>query len=241
MKNIFLASAFCAAGCVTSHASLLAIDFQPTNGTTVAGFQPFEFITQGAFPVSSDYNEFGTTVTVSVNSASIGDNNENRSIQRNGSLMDVANDWLGVDARNPAGGNPEAQFIITVSGLPAGNYTWTSLLHDGGLGASGPGQGNINGNVRTIFVDANGTLNGTNTISAENPGGGASPQPRSTFETPFVSDGSPVSLTIGSTGTGGDAIFALASTVEIESVPIPEPSSALLAMLGFAGLLRRRR
>ncbi len=217
----------------------LAIDFQPTGGTTAAGYEAFEFTTQGAFPVSSDYSAFGTTVTISVSSSNVGDNNDNRSITRNGLATDIRNDWLGVDARNTAGGSPEATFSITLIGLPAGQYSWDSILHDGGTGASGPGQGNINGNIRTTFLDATGTANGTSVISAENPGGGASPQTQSNFTTNFTSDGSPVSLTLGSTGTGGDAIFALASSLDVAA--IPEPSTGVLGLIGLLALSRRRR
>lgn len=224
---------------VASYGATLSIDFQPTGGTTAAGYQAFEFTTQGAFPVSSNYTEFGSTITVSVNSADVGDNNDNRSIQRSGALTDVRNDWLGVDARNTAGGNPEATFTITVSGLPAGLYSWDSILHDGGTGTTGGGQGNIFGNIRTTFTDATGTVLGTSVISAENPADGGGPQPQSNFTTTFTSDGSDVSLALGSTGTGGDAIFALTNSLEITA--IPEPSAALLGMVGLLGLLRRRR
>ena len=217
----------------------LAIDFQPTGGTTAAGYDAFEFTTQGAFPVSSDYSVFGTTVTISVSSTNIGDNNDNRSITRNGLISDIRNDWLGVDARNTAGGSPEATFSITLIGLPAGQYSWDSILHGGGTGASGTGQGNINGNIRTTFIDANGTVNGTTVISAENSGGGAPPQLQSNFTTNFTSDGSPVSLTLGSTGTGGDAIFVLASSLDVAAVP--EPSTGVFGLIGLLALARHRR
>jgi hypothetical protein len=236
MKKLILTSALgLASFTLASQAATLSIDFQPTGGTTAAGYQAFEFTTQGAFPVNANYNEFSSVINISVTSLNVGDNGDNRSITRNGLATDVRNDWLGVDARNVAGGSPEAQFIITVSGLPAGLYTWDSILHDGGTGASGPGQGNISGNIRTIFTDASGITNGTNTlISSENP-----TLPQSNFTTSFTSDGSPVSLSLGSTGAGTDAIFALASSLEITSVP--EPSTALLRMLGLLGLVRRRR
>ncbi|MDC0302537.1 PEP-CTERM sorting domain-containing protein [bacterium] len=217
----------------------LAIDFQPTGGTTAAGYEAFEFTTQGAFPVSSNYSAFGTTVSISVSSANVGDNNDNRSITRNGLTTDIRNDWLGVDARNTAGGSPEATFTITLIGLPAGQYSWDSILHDGGTGASGPGQGNIFGNIRTTFVDANGTVNGTSVISAENPAGGGGPLPQSNFITNFTSDGSPVSLAIGTTGINGDAIFALASSLDVAA--IPEPSTGALGFIGLLALVRRRR
>ena len=235
MKKLIVSSALGLASLtVASQAATLSIDFQPTGGTTAAGYQAFEFTTQGAFPVNTNYNEFSSVINIAVNSLNVGDNNDNRSITRNGLATDVRNDWLGVDARNVAGGSPEAQFIITVSGLPAGLYTWDSILHDGGTGASGPGQGNISGNIRTTFTDATGTVSGTSVISSENP-----QLPQSNFTTSFTSDGSPVSLTLGSTGVGPDAIFVLASSLEITS--IPEPSTALLGVIGLLGLVRRRR
>jgi len=239
MKKIMLSSMFGLAVLTAQSEAALAIDFQPTGGTTAAGYQAFEFLTQGAFPVSSMYTAFGTTVTLQVASANVGDNNDNRSITRNGLATDIRNDWLGVDARNAAGGNPEATFTITLIGLPAGQYSWDSILHDGGTGSNGGGQGNINGNIRTTFVDANGSLAGTSVISAENPGGGAGPQPQSNFTTNFTSDGNPVSLTLGSTGANGDAIFALAASLDV--VAIPEPSTGGLGMLGLLAFARRRR
>jgi hypothetical protein len=222
------------AGMLPVGATTLALDFQPTGGTTAEGYVPYEFTTLGAFPISRDFSAFGTTISVAVNSSNIGDNNDNRSIQRNGLLTDVRNDWIGVDARNAAGGNPEATISITVSGLPVGEYTWRSLLHDGGTGASGPGQGNINGNIRTTFVDALGSVEGTAVISSENP-----VQPTSSFTTAFTSDGSPVSLTLGSTGVNGDAIFVLTDSLELTL--IPEPSAVALLVLGSFGLVGPRR
>lgn len=217
----------------------LSIDFQPTGATTAAGYEAFEFTTQGAFPVSSVFSALGTNVTVEISSANVGDNADNRSVTRNGALTDVRNDWLGVDARNVAGGSPEATFKITLLGVPSGQYRWTSILHDGGTGANGAGQGNIFGNIRTTFTDATGTTSGTSVISAENPGGGAGPQTQSNFTTVFTSNGDPVSLTLGSTGANGDAIFALAASLDVSA--IPEPSTGLLGLVGLLALARRRR
>jgi len=226
---------------LTAHSqAALALDFQPTGGTTAAGFDAFEFTTQGALPVSADYNSFGANITVQISSTNIGDNNDNRSITRNGDATDVRNDWLGVDARNAAGGNPEATFTITLIGVPAGSYTWDSILHDGGTGVTGGGQGNINGNIRTTFVDANGSVAGTSRISAENPAGGGGAQPQSNFTTTFTSDGtSDISLTLGSTGANGDAIFVLASSLSVDVVP--EPSTGVFGLVGLLALARRRR
>jgi hypothetical protein len=193
-------------------AQTLALDFQPTNGTTAEGYEAFEVTNGTGYPEEGiDYNAFGTTINVAVAAANVeNDPVDHRSVTRNGDITDVRNDWIGVDGRNAAGGNPEATFTITVSGLPVGPYRWTNLLHDGGTGTAGAGQGNINGNVRTTFADATGLVEGTAVISSENP-----LQPTSSFVTEFTSDGSPVSLTMGTTGTGGDAIFALAASLEI--------------------------
>ena len=239
MQKILLPTVLGLAALMAQSNAALAIDFQPTGGTTAAGYEAFEFTTQGAFPVSSNYSAFGTTVTLEVASANVGDNNDNRSITRNGAATDIRNDWLGIDARNIAGGSPEATFTITLIGLPAGQYSWDSILHDGGTGASGAGQGNINGNIRTTFVDANGSVGGTSLISAENPGGGAPALPQSNFTTTFTSDGNPVSLTLGSTGANGDAIFALASSLDVTA--IPEPFTGDHGLIGLLALARRRR
>ncbi len=236
MKSSFLPSILGLA-CLTaaSHAATLSLDFQPTGGTTAAGFQPFEVTTGVVFPAAgTNYSEFGATINVAVSGANLETvPADYRAITRNGAATDERNDWIGVDARNAAGGNPVAMFTITVSGLPAGLYSWTSLLHDGGTGTTGTGQGNISGNVRTTFTDATGIVNGTAVISSQNP-----LQPTSSFTTNFSSNGSPVSLTLGTTGVNGDAIFALADSLVITN--IPEPSSALLGMVGLLALVRRR-
>ena len=218
-QSLFVIAAFLAASPLLQ-AQTLALDFQPTGGTTADGYLPFEVTNGVGYPAAgTDYVEFGATINVAVAGANLENvPADNRSVTRNGDITDVRNDWIGVDARNAPGGNPEATFTITVSGLPAGSYSWKSLLHDGGTGATGPGQGNINGNVRTKFVDATGSVDGTTVISSENP-----VQPTSSFVTNFISDGSPVSLTIGTTGTAGDAIFALADNLEITRISAADP------------------
>ncbi len=40
---------------------------------------------------------------------------------------DFLRDWIGTDTRPPAVGDP---FVMTLSGLPAGTYSWTSAHHD---------------------------------------------------------------------------------------------------------------
>lgn len=237
MKRILLPSLLGLASlAATSHAATLSLDFQPTGGTTAAGFLAFEVTTGMIFPAAgTNYTEFGATINVRVSGANLENaTTDSRAIARNGSAADVRNDWIGVDARNAAGGNPEALFTITVSGLPAGAYSWASLLHDGGTGTTGAGQGNISGNIRTTFIDASGTTLGTGMISSENP-----MLATSSFTRNFTSNGSPVALTLGTTGVAPDAIFALASNLVITS--IPEPSTAFLGMVGLLGLLGRRR
>ncbi|YCM46595.1 PEP-CTERM sorting domain-containing protein [Verrucomicrobiaceae bacterium 227] len=226
-----------------SMGAALSLDLQPTGGTTAAGYLPFEHTTQTAFSATgTEYAAFGTTVTVIAGASGLENElPDQRSIQRNGSLTDINNDWLGVDGRNGTTPGQTSFFTLSITGLPAGQYVWTSVLHDGGAGVSGAGQGNIFGNVTTSFTDALGTVNGTSSISAENPGGGAAPQPKSSFVKIFTADGNnPVSLTLGTTGAGTDAIFALTSSLVI-SDSVPEPSSALLGGIALLGLLRRRR
>ena len=81
----------------------------------------------------TDYAAFGTTVNVTLGIANLPDGDPDfRAVARNGAADETINDWLGVDTRVDG---VDVTMEIIVSGLPAGEYTWTSEHHDGGTGA----------------------------------------------------------------------------------------------------------
>ena len=113
----------------TAHAATLALDFQPTGGTTAPGFQAFEATNQTIPVAGTNYTAFGSTVTVSLATANLPDGNlDFRAVARNGTANSLTNDWIGVDTRN-AGMN--VTMTVNFAGLPAGLYSWLSTHHDG--------------------------------------------------------------------------------------------------------------
>ena len=185
----------------------------------------------------TSYPAFGSTVTVSLSVANLPDGNlDFRAVTRNGSLLALTNDWLGVDTRNAG---TDVTMTISIAGLPAGEYTWLSQHHDGGPGAT---NGNLLGQADIVFIDASGSTglvaNGIS-FSSQNIG-----NPISTFTRNFTANGTdPVSLSmIMDNGQGGgttNALFAFANSLVIDQVP--EPSSALLAIAAMAVLLSNRK
>lgn len=215
----------------TANAAMLALDLQPTGGTTAAGFLPLEVDDKVVFPATgTDFagTEFGTTVNVTLSAANLRTGSgDYRSVARNGAASDIVNDWIGVDAR----GALNAEFTISVSGLPAGEYNWVSEHHDGGAGAT---NGNISGPANYSFTDSVGTTAGTQPISQQNLS-----QPIESFSTSFTSDGmNPVSMTL--TSAGAAPIFVFTNSLVISAVP--EPGSLMLVLFGLSnlGLIRRR-
>ena len=243
MKLKTIASLFCALALSTSvNAQSLSLDFQPTGGTTAAGFTAYE-LDNGAIPDAAglDFAAFGTTVNVAIGTANLPDGAPDfRAVARNGAADESVNDWLGVDTRNDG---VDVTMDIIVSGLPAGEYTWLSEHHDGGDGAT---NGNLNGGADATFTSAGSVVMANAVFSAQNDG-----DPISTFSTNFMSDGTnPVSLSlVMDFGQGIDAndidtgnhLFAFTNSLAISVVP--EPNAFGMIAIAFTGLaiIRRRR
>ncbi|MCA9190061.1 MAG: PEP-CTERM sorting domain-containing protein [Pirellulaceae bacterium] len=232
----FLATVSMLALSSDSHAQPLWLDFQPTGGTTAAGYQAFEATNQVIPTSGTSYSAFGTTVTVSLDTANLPDANlDFRSVARNGAADDVANDWIGADTRN---GGVDVTLAINVAGLPAGDYNWLSIHHDGGAGAT---NGNLSGMPDYTFADANGSMTGILMESSQNDG-----DPVATFSKSFTSDGvSPVSLTMvmdnGQGDSPGTALFAFINSVQITQVPEPNTAMLTVVAMAMAALSRRRK
>ena len=235
--------AILAIGAPVNAQQTLALDFQPTGGTTAAGFLAFEETNQVLPGAGTTYPGIFTPTgpTVSLTVANLPDGNlDFRAVARNGAATDTVNDWLGVDTRNTG---TDVTMTIDVAGLPAGIYTWLSEHHDGGAGAT---NGNLNGAADFTFTDALGTSTGLQPFSAQNNG-----DPISTFSTSFTSDGvNSVSLSLAmDLGQGLDPndidtanhLFAFANSLVITQIPEPSTYVLLGAGLAVAALVRRRK
>ena len=228
----------------TASGASLSLDIQPTGGTTAAGYLAFEATNQDASAgATANYTEFGSTITVTLTTANLPQGNlDFRAVTRNGTdgATNPHNDWIGVDTRTSG---VDVTFTLTVSGLPAGNYTWLSGHHDGGVNAGS--NGNLDGSADYSFTDASGSTG----LIADG----------ITFTRQDVPD-TPSFLSLNFTSNGTDdvvfsmqmdenqradpsdtnSLFAFANSLVIEDA-VPEPSTALLGLLGGLGLLRRRR
>ncbi len=129
-------------GIVISQASAesLKIDFNGNNwgeviAETQSGFKPYNARNEVVEDfVSVEYVAFGTTVTITPSWTSRADATAMQSFWRDnnggyeeddGNLFSLIRDWIGTDTRSV--GDP---LTLTISGLPAGTYSWISYHHD---------------------------------------------------------------------------------------------------------------
>ncbi len=236
----FAALVFAAVAQDTQAASL-SIDFGPATQTVDPAFVGFSLPNATLPPVTAqNFAAFSTTVGLRMVAANLPDTPADfRTVARNGSAASQLNDWIGVDTRNAG---VDVTLTIIFSGLPAGNYSWTSSHHDGGAGAT---NGNLLGSADYIMLDATGSsglvANGI-TFTSQNLG-----QIPSVFTRQFTSNGvGDVSLSLimdngqGGGATPANALFAFVNSVIITEM-VPEPSGALLCLLAGTALMRRRR
>ena len=226
---------------------------------------PADFVTQS-------YSAFGTTVSVTPAWPNTSDNRVRQMIDRGASWdgnwdnaagdLDLVTDFLGIDTRTGNGGNGDwdgtagtpTYMTLTLSGLNAAPYNWTSYHHD---------TENVHGDFSVELSVDGGTsftqladgymadgADGGNPDSALDgfPGPEFGPDAdslMSTYTTSFNADGAndvvfrfaPYSNTAVHRQIWGINGFALQQ--------VPEPSTVMLALVGalFAvvALLRRRR
>lgn len=140
-------------GAPGANADMLAIDFNSTTQDdgphNQAGFQPYD----AGHEVAADftpksYAALGTTVTVTPAWPNTTDNRVEQMIDRDSGFdaswddaagdLDLVTDWIGIDTRTGSGGKGNwdgtrgtpTYMTITLSGLSAGTYEWTSYHHD---------------------------------------------------------------------------------------------------------------
>ncbi len=121
-------------------AGSLRVDFNGNNwgevvAETQSGFEAYNArneVVDDFVPVG--YEAFGTTITVTPTWASRADatamqsfwrTNNGGYVENDENLFSLVRDWIGTDTRS--NGDP---LTLTISGLPAGTYSWISYHHD---------------------------------------------------------------------------------------------------------------
>ncbi|MHC4741055.1 MAG: lamin tail domain-containing protein, partial [Planctomycetota bacterium] len=131
-----------------AHADL-KVDFTQSGGPVQGGCQGYLAVHEnsGTF-TSQNYAAFGTTVSVTPSWPNTTDNRVQQCIDRGDNFdnswdnsagdLDLVTDWIGIDTRTGNGGNGDwngsvgspTYMLLTIGGLPAGDYLWTSFHHD---------------------------------------------------------------------------------------------------------------
>ena len=121
---------FMAAGTTSGQ---LKIDFSQTAGPVEAGYEAYVADHEAAATFTSQsYSAFGATITITPTWPNNPANTAMQMIDRTnrnayeGIHTDLLIDWIGTDKRT-ANANP---LLLTISGLPAGTYSWLSYHHD---------------------------------------------------------------------------------------------------------------
>ncbi len=222
------------------------------------------------------------TVTLTPGFAGTSANTVRQSINRSdaqaaswaGNNVNLLRDFIGVDARPGEGGNGNyngtdgtpTYLTITLGGLPASTYAWTSFHHDvENINSFFQVELSTNGGATFSLL---GTGRITNSLAGGTPAGNEIPSGTS----PNVPGGDPANLTSTQafqfTATGDDVVIRFAPYAKLDaSSPltypdgdylggvhnsffalngftleqVPEPSALGLGALGLAALLRRRR
>ena len=169
MRAKVLVVLLCCALCVVCTAQeQLKVDFSQTNGSIQDGFVGYfaDHEVQSSF-TPQDFQAFGATVTVTPTWADDATPQAMQMIDRGGDdgseAEDLLRDWIGTDTRQP--GNP---MTLTISGLPAGIYTWKSYHHDN-QDQTGIFDATLNdaaGSVTTSDIDISDINGGISTLDA---------------------------------------------------------------------------
>jgi len=241
MKRTLLAAATLVASigaCSFADASsILSINLSRSGAPSEAGFTNWE---TGDNSLPSDLTIGG--LTLSAPSAGINAGTTLRSIDRGGNdgyggtLADLTQTWWGQRATSTG---PGGFITIDLSGLAAGDYTFTSWHLD---------HEDQTGQMKVELSDDGGSFIDVSSFDLVNVAGGGAGQPAenatgpavSTFN--FTSTGADLQFRFTNTsvdGAGSSGAFAVVNGFSIEV--IPEPSSLAAGAAGMGLLLARRR
>jgi glucuronoarabinoxylan endo-1,4-beta-xylanase len=223
MVKVFVAVMICMTVSLVQAGSL-QIDFGTSSSSIESGYQAYRASNeQPATFTTQSYDAFGTTVSITPSWASGADATAMQMINRtnlNGyadGTEGLMSDWIGTDTRSV--GDP---MTLTISGLPAGDYSWVSYHHD--VDAANTHFFDVTVN------DAAGSATTTGVQITNTPGdsittiGGVSK-----FETALVSDGSDITLVFDQqpwTLEYNDAWFIMNGFVVQTAAPGPDEASS---------------
>jgi hypothetical protein len=266
----------------TASASVLMIDFNSTSQDggphPQTGFQSYDAGHEVASDfVTMSYSAFGTTVDVTPAWPNTTDNRVQQMIDRGSAFdanwnnaagdIDLVTDWLGIDTRTGNGGNGNwdgaligtpTYMTLTLGGLAAGSYNWTSFHHDTEHVHTffqielSIDAGTSFTNLGQDFYMSDGTDSG-NPDSAADGSGGPRTGPDaltldSTVNSSFTANGTddvvlrftPLSGQLGPAPAVHNQLWGINGFI-LEQRTVPEPTTILLLGIGLAGLGFARR
>ena len=232
-----------------SNGTTLAINLGPATSDAEAGFTLLDSInTAGGAAAYSVTLGTSNGVTIVASTGGSLTDNRYRSIDRGdstayeGALDQLTESWVGTQTQGSA-------LTFSLTGVDAGEHVWTSYHFDNGTGASG--NGNQNGQMLIeLSVDSGASFStlATNFQIQDNEGTVTSTiAPFSANFTAVAGQSVQFRFTNSALGTlASGAIdagqdFTVINGFTVAPAVIPEPSTALLGLLGGLGLLRRRR
>jgi len=190
----------------------LKIDFGQPDTAVQEGYLAYtaEQETPATF-TAQDFTAFGTTITI-LPTWEAGATDEAMQMYDRGAQQvdtpDLLTDWIGTDGRQV--GNP---LTLTLTGVPAGNYTWFSYHHD---------VQDQTGIFDVTVTDATGpTVLPDNQITDRETDGIVTVAAAATFETTITSDGSPITLAFSNVSLETDPVdlrFFLMNAFELTKV-----------------------
>ncbi len=207
----FVLMLFCLCVASSEAWAQLKIDFTPTNGTVEEGYDAYyaDHESSSSF-TSQSFGAFGVSVTVTPTWASGAAEAAMQMIDRGGDdgfeMPDLLRDWIGTDTRQT--GNP---LTITISGLPAGKYSWLSY-HADGQDQTGIFEVTVNdatGSNTTSDIDISDTNSDLKTMDEI-----------TIFETEFITRGEDVTFVFSQTSSSSTVseAFFLMNGFEIDSL-----------------------
>ena len=247
MKKIFTLSAMAGLYASSAFATNIAVNLGPATSDAEAGFTLLSSENSaGTAAVALSLGSVGG-VTVDVTTGG-GTDNRFRSVDRDdstaysGLLDDGTESWIGTQ-------QPTSALTLILGGVDPGPHTWTSLHFDNGTGSGG--SGNQNGQMLIeLSVDSGATFSTLATNFQIQDNEGTATSVLAPFSTTFVAEaGQTVQFrftnsALGTLANGNPEIsqdFTVINGFTVAPAPIPEPSALMLGMIGFVGLVLRRR